>query len=244
MIDIHCHILPCVDDGPRSMPEALAMARLAAADGINRIVATPHVDGRFPALMDDQPLQGTCFASVVAAINWQLKIERVPLIVLPGAEISSTTAAAGNLRGLGLNNTRYLLIEMPATHLPADAATLIFRLIADGHWPILAHPERNPSIIDDPRKLFALRKLGARVQITAASLTAAHNRDVGRCAVYLLKKNAVDLVASDAHSATSRPPVLSAAFKAVSERAGVKRAIALLRTHPMAVLRGAAIHGA
>lgn len=244
MIDIHCHILPNLDDGARSMDESVAMARLAAADGISRIVATPHVNGKGSGLGGGRLVEGARFAGPVAAVNRRLHYENIPVTVLPGAEIASNTAVAGDLSGLGMNDTRFLLIELPHTHLPANAAALIFRLITGGYWPIVAHPERNPSIIDHPQKLMALRRQGALVQITAGSLIDGSDPDIRHCARYLLKKGAVDFIASDAHSSTTRPPKLSAAYDAACGWIGSAGADDLCHNHPLALVKGIAIYGA
>lgn len=232
MIDIHCHILPGLDDGPDTVEKAVAMAKVAAADGITHIIATPHVNGNFSKGIEVEEAGSACFKKEVDAFNRLLHLEGVPVVVLPGAEISSASVRGISLFGLGMNNTQYVLIEFPHTHLPTDAGDLIFNLAVGGYRPIIAHPERNPSIIENPKKLMALREMGALVQITASSLTQAHDLDVRRCGLYLVKKRAADFIASDAHSAVSRPPVLSEAFKMVSKLVGANRAKGMVEFKP------------
>jgi protein-tyrosine phosphatase len=241
MIDIHCHIIPGVDDGPQEMRETIEMARQAAADGITDIVATPHVNGSYGAMAGEEERSRAGFEVEVALVNQRIRAAGVWLTVWPGAEIAHQCIDGADLSALGLNGTRYVLVEFPHTHLPADAAGVIRKLLAGGYLPIVAHPERNPSIIERPKELMALRELGALAQITAGSLTQPSDPDVLHCALYLLKKLAVDFIASDAHSAAARPPVLTAAFKETVKLLGVKPAKALFSAHPLAVLAGKAI---
>lgn len=243
MIDIHCHILPGVDDGPEKMDESVAMAKAAAADGITKIIATPHINGNTSVLSENSALLAGAFRQAVSALNRRLAGEEVSVTIFPGAEINITLIDSVPLSGLRLNGTRYLLIEFPHTHLPANACNVIFKLILNGYRPILAHPERNPSVYENPKKLMALREIGALVQITADSLSSASDPDIRHCARYLLKKGTVDFIASDAHSATSRPPVLSAAHRVAARLIGRAKAADLFHGHPMALLKDAAING-
>lgn len=236
MIDIHCHILPLLDDGPEKMSEAVAMARIAAEDGITHIVATPHVNETYTLVEEDA--LAVCFQAEVDRLRDRLRAERVPVGIVPGAEIFCTNASKRALAKLGMNNTSYLLIEFPHTHLPSDAADLIFQLANEGFYPIIAHPERNPSIIKKNDKLILLREMGALAQITAASLFETSRRHVRQCALSLLEKGAVDFIATDAHSAKSRPPILSKAYGLVAELAGERIAEVLMRENATAMLRG------
>lgn len=240
MIDIHCHILPLLDDGPQKMSEAVAMAKMAASDGITHIVATPHVNDSYTSV--ELNALGICFRAEVERLRRRLFEERVPLGILLGSEISYTNVKERNFVKLGMNNTSYLLIEFPHNHLPSDAIELIFHLVKAGFYPIIAHPERNPSVIENPRNLLLLRGIGALVQITATSLSEACDQDVRRCAFYLLKKGVVDFIATDAHNTQSRPPVLSKAYELVSKLAGEKRAENMMRENPTAVLQGEPIY--
>lgn len=244
MIDIHCHILPGIDDGPQHIEETVEMARLAASDGITDIIATPHINGNYPATAMSKALKADGLEKYVLMINRKIRAAGLPLRIRPGAEIAHHHIDSADLATLGMNRTRYLLIEFPHTHLPVNAGDLIFKLVIGGYRPIIAHPERNPSVIDNPKKLKALRGMGALVQITAASLTRADDPDVRRCVHYLLKKGDVDFIASDAHSAVARPPILSEAFNATKRLLGAQQATVLLRINPLSVLKGRPVHGA
>ena len=238
MIDIHSHILPGIDDGPAQMEEAIQMARIAAADGITEMIATPHVNDHFPAIVADAARQRAGFEPDVAAFNQHLRAVGLDLMIRPGAEIAYAQIDDADLTVLGMNGTRYVLIEFPHTHLPINAAEVIFKLVINGYRPIVAHPERNPSVIDNPKKLMVLRERGALAQLTAASLTRANDPDIRQCARYLVKKGAVDFIATDAHSAGSRPPTLSAARDMAAKQVGTQRAAALVSGNPLALLKG------
>ncbi len=236
MIDIHCHILPLLDDGPETLGEAVAMAKRAAADGITHIVATPHVNGTYTSVEEDA--LAVCFHAEIERLRQRLHEEKIPVGILPGAEIYYTNLNEKNLARLGMNKTRYLLVEFPHTHLPPDAIELVYQLVNGGYYPIIAHPERNPTIIKTPKRLMMLRDMGALTQITADSLMETQNQDVMRCAFYLLKKGAVDFIATDAHSAHSRPPVLSAAYDLISKLISPQKAEELMRGNATSMLRG------
>lgn len=235
IIDTHCHILPWVDDGPAEIDESVEMAKIAAADGITHIVATPHVNRFYSHNRADAAQR---FAAALYRLEYRLKVEGVPIKVMAGAEIADTCARTMELSELGLNKTNYLLVEFPHTHLPADAGDLLFNLVVKGYKPIIAHPERNPSVIENPNRLFELRKAGALVQVTASSLTNKHNSDVHRCAMYLLKKDAVEIIASDAHNTNGRRPVLSEAIKVISKVVGKKQARRMVVENPIDILVG------
>lgn len=235
IIDTHCHILPWVDDGPAEISESVEMAKIAAADGITHIVATPHVNRLYSHNRADAAQR---FATALHRLRYRLKAEGVPIKVMAGAEIADTCARTMDLSDLGLNKTNHLLVEFPHTHLPVDAGDLLFNLAVKGYKPIIAHPERNPSVIENPNRLFELRKTGALVQMTASSLTDKRNADVYRCAMYLLKKGAVEVIASDAHNTNGRRPVLSKAIKVISKVMGEKQARQMVLENPIHILVG------
>lgn len=234
MIDTHCHILPWVDDGPSEITQSVEMAKIAAEDGITHIVATPHVN----KVYSNRPDAAQRFAAALYRLNFRLEAEGIPIKVLVGAEIADSCARTMALSGLELNNTKYLLVEFPHTHLPADAQDLLFNLALKGYKTIIAHPERNPSVIENPKRLLKLRKSGALVQVTASSLTNKRNSDVWRCARHLVKNGAVEIIASDAHNADQRKPVLSEAVAVASKLVGEKEARRMVLENPFEILMG------
>jgi protein-tyrosine phosphatase len=229
MVDIHCHILPGIDDGPAELSESLEMAEIAVADGITRIVATPHVKGdvHSPEFLAER----------VRQFNEKLQRIFIPLQILKGADVSYLIPPAV-LPSYTINDGPYFLLEFPHSHLPQNADEIVFRIQLSGLRPIITHPERNPSIIRDPDLLFRLIDAGCLVQVTAGSLTGDFGTDARNCALYLLKKRQVHFLATDAHSATHRRPVLSAAVKEAAALIGSQAALDLVTINPAAVIAG------
>jgi protein-tyrosine phosphatase len=229
MVDIHCHILPAIDDGPAELSESLEMAEIAVADGITHIVATPHIKGEMhsPEFLDER------------VRNFNDKLQRIysPLQVLRGADVSAVLPPEVLAR-YTINSGPYFLLEFPHSHLPLNADEMVFKMLLAGLRPIITHPERNPSIIRDPELLFRLTEAGCLVQVTAGSLTGDFGADARNCALYLLKKRQVHFLATDAHSATHRRPVLSAAVKEATAVIGPLEAFRLVTTNPAAVIAG------
>lgn len=229
MMDIHCHILPGVDDGPANMEESLAMARLAVSDGIDTVFATPHVypDG---LTSDEIKEHAAALQKTVTAAGLGLKI-------LSGGEGSSSLEFE-SLCGYLLHNGPYLLLEFPLSHLPADAPELIFELTAQGKIPIVTHPERNPDILRNPDLLAPLLDAGGLLQLTAESLTGGFGAESRACARHLLRRGWAHFLASDGHSATWRKPVLSKGLQVARKLIGADRARALVLDNPARVISG------
>lgn len=234
MIDIHCHILPGIDDGSASLEESLAMAEIAVQDGVSHIVATPHIKGEVhsPQFLKQQ----------VADFNDVLKKRGYPLEVLVGADVSAILPPQVLAR-YTINSSNYFLLEFPHSHLPRNASEIVFQILLAGLRPIITHPERNPSIIRDPELLFSLVDAGCLVQLTAGSLVGDFGADSRDCATYLLKMGQVHCLASDAHSATHRLPVLSEGAKAAAAIIGEDAARALVITNPAAIIAGRDLYG-
>ena len=188
MIDLHCHILPGVDDGPQSVDEAVAMAKIAVNDGITHIAATPHI---LP-----NSYQAAELLEVFNQLNQQLLDHSVPLTLVMGAEVSFQTPPS-MLKGYTINNTAYVLIEFPHSHLPVNAGQIIFNLRVNGYLPIIAHPERNLSVVNDPASIIKLLGDGVYLQVTAASIAGAFGSQVQRCAVKLLKSGKAHLLGTE-----------------------------------------------
>ncbi len=241
MIDLHCHILPGIDDGARDIVEAIAMAKIAAADGIRRIVASPHIDGaHVPGGNSENHHLSETLDAQVDFLNRCLEAEGVPLGVVRGSEISAFLPPEACFQ-FTINRTAYLLVEFPSSHLPVNARELVFSMIVSGLKPILAHPERNLSVIQDPERLRELAESGALIQITADSFLGEFGPECRACAHYLLKEKMVSFVASDAHGAAHRVPVLSRAFEAVKKGFGEAMATALFAENPAAVIDGTSL---
>lgn len=229
MIDIHCHILPGIDDGPEKIEESIEMARIALHDGITKIVATPHIK---EILHPHSTIQ-----KAVEVLNSRMAGLDIPVEILKGADVSAMLDTS-LMEGYTINNTSYILIEFPHTYLPGNTKEILFRMMMRGYRPIITHPERNLSILADPRFLFALLDTGLLVQITAGSLTGSFGIDIQECALYLLKKGVVSFIASDAHSSLERRPILSGGLKVAEKIIGKERAFRLVSLNPGMVLKG------
>jgi protein-tyrosine phosphatase len=204
VIDIHCHLLPGVDDGPGSMREAVAMARVAVDNGIRTMVCTPHVHERY-VTGPDAVMEG------VGRLGEALAREEVPLEVLPGGEIALSILPRlddDDLRGLSLGGGGWLLLELPFRGWPIGLGETLRDLEIRGFRAVLAHPERAESVQLAPDRLRDVVGRGALLQITAGSFTGEHGARSKRAAQTLARNGLLHFLASDAHSAGWRPPEL------------------------------------
>lgn len=232
MIDIHCHILPGIDDGPQNLAASLAMAKMAGNDGIRALIATPHTDG---IRVNQERV-----AAATHDLNLELRQQNLALTVYPGFELPYHLAGELAATHTLANNGRHVLIEFPPLHLPRTALDTFFPLTAAGLIPVLAHPERNPGVLMNPDALREMVANGILVQITASSVTGEMGPDVERCAHYLLKQGWVHFLATDSHAPTFRAPVLSRALKIASRLIGPEKARALVEEYPKQILASAA----
>lgn len=234
-IDIHCHILPNLDDGPGTMADAVSMVALAEADGVVTMVATPHV---YPGLYEN-----TRQSIELARDQLQAELQKagLQLEVLVGAEYFLEPGLLGRLvedKILFINReSRTLLVEFPSLQVPAYAESLFHELFLAGIRPVIAHPERNPELVNADL-LERLVRRGALLQLTAASLTGRMGRSVQRAAEDLLARGIVHMVASDAHSCRGRTPQLRAAAQKVATMWGESVARRLFYENPLRLLKG------
>lgn len=241
MIDLHAHILPGIDDGPQTMEESLEMARLATADGITTMVATPHlfrrksVDPRSLNRPDD-------IRQAVSQLNQKLAEEDIDLTVLPGCEVPLFPEIIQLLdegRIITLNDGhRYICLEMPDTVIPPATEDIVFQLSSRNLIPIITHPERNPIFYEMPEKLRRLISLGCLAQFTARSLIRGFGWGVARFTKRLVREGLVHAMATDAHSVEHRPPVMGNALKKLSKIVGERRAWDMVVTVPERIIRG------
>lgn len=229
MIDLHCHIIPGIDDGSNSLYESLEMARIAAHDGIKAIVATPHV------------YQGTPSPEKIADNIKQLKEEikknGINIKIFPGAEIAFP-AEIDDLKNYSINRTNNVLVEFPHNYLPISAANYISNVVSKGFAPIIAHPERNLAILRNPAKLFELIKKGAYVQLTSSSISGDFGKEIQALCVFLLKKKVVHLIASDSHGTGFRKPVLTNAIRYAEKFLDIEYINRLTYENPLRILEG------
>ena len=209
MIDLHCHVLPGIDDGPATMEDSLALAAAAAADGTHTIVATPHVSWEWPENDAGR------IAAGVSALNTALREAHIEIEVLAGAEVALSRAAdldLAQVRALRLGGSPWLLVECPLTASAPGFEKGLAVLRGQGLLVALAHPERCPAFHADPERLAALVADGMITSLTASAFTGRFGRAVKRCAFDLLRRGLVHTVASDAHDAVRRPPALAGAL--------------------------------
>lgn len=239
MIDLHAHPLAAIDDGVQSEEEALEFCRIAAADGISTLAATPHIrEGMFPNRREDI-LEG------VRRLRALVEREGVPIEIVPGAEVYLEPDLGARVRQgeyLTLNDGgHYLLLELPTRHLPAGLEDILYHLRLEGLTPLLAHPERIYPFQEDAERLARLVELGALVQITGASLLGQFGSRALDTSRSLLRQGLVHVMASDAHNTGPRAPRLSEAVRAASELVGEPAARRLVEDNPRAILAGAEI---
>lgn len=205
MIDLHCHILPGIDDGPATIEQSLALARAASKDGTQTIVATPHVSSRYPN-------DAETIVRLVYEVNARLVTEGIGVEVRRGAEIALTQIAdmqSADLERLTLGGGPWLLVEPPFLAAAFGLEAIVGELQLKGHRVMLAHPERCPSFHRDPRALTALVAGGALTSVTAGSLAGRFGPQVRRFAMNMVAEGMVHNVASDAHNADRRPPSIA-----------------------------------
>jgi protein-tyrosine phosphatase len=235
-VDVHCHCLPALDDGPESLEEAVALCLRLAEDHVSLVVATPHQLGRYEDRTDAPGIR-----RAVALLNGELRKRGIRLAVLPGAEVRLDERIDRMLardRILTLADAgRYLLLELPS-NVFIDIEPLLLPLARRGVRVILAHPERNVPLLRHPQALQEWLMRGVSLQVTAASLTGQWGRHVKRAAWRLVTQGWVSLVATDAHDEVSLPPRMTKAFEAVRHRLGEEAACLLCAENPARVVRG------
>lgn len=198
MIDMHGYILPGVDGGTKHMQESIAIAKVAVAQGIDTIIATPrYKDGHYDNFKEE-------IIEQVTILNQRLQEERIALTVLPGQEIRIYGDMLANFEKehlLPLNETtEYVLIELPKDHIPPYITQLFYELQIKGFKPIIAHPEMNPFIREDPDLLYNLVKKGALTQLASASIVGKESKKVQKFAFQLIESNLAHFIGSEVRS--------------------------------------------
>ncbi|MEJ9228291.1 tyrosine protein phosphatase [Peribacillus butanolivorans] len=221
MIDMHCHILPGVDDGSPDMQESLAMAKKAVEAGITHLFATPHhLNERYVNVKND-------IIDLLVEFNECLQQENIPLTVHPGQELRIHRELFISLeRGEVLtldNNGKYLLLELPSGHVPTYTQELIYELLLKGITPIIVHPERNKELIKDHNLLYNLVQEGALTQLTSGSIIGLFGKNVKSFSKKILEHNLAHFIATDAHNVGSRGFSLQEAYETITKIYGIER---------------------
>ena len=202
MIDIHCHILPGVDDGAKHLEDSIAMAKQAIAEGIHTIIATPHhKNGRY-----NNPKNSVL--ADLTRLNERIQQEQIPLTIIPGQEVrihGELLEGYEQEEILTLTGTsRYLFVELPTNYIPRYTEQLLFDIQMRDLVPIIVHPERNTALQEQPERLYHFVQNGALTQITAGSLTGKFGTKIKRFTNEIIEHNLTHFVASDAHNTKSR----------------------------------------
>jgi len=230
VVDIHSHILPEVDDGPRSWDVCAAMCRTALADGITHMVATPHANDRYH--YDREYLQG-----LVARL--QELVGENPRILL-GCDFhlsyENLQDAFVNPTRYVIGNTHYMLVEFSNFSVPQNTTDTFLKLGDRGITPVITHPERNPILRESLQRVVEWAEQGCVVQMTGSALTGFWGDRTRRAAEWLLEHHAAHVLATDAHDPEKRVPILSAARDAAAEIVGEEIAEALVNGNPNAII--------
>lgn len=233
LIDLHCHLLPGIDDGAHDLDTSLAMARLAVADGIATVACTPHI---LPGVYNNA---GPAIRAAVAGLRDALAAAGIPLRLVTGADVHiapdlGTRLADG--RALTLNDSRYFLLEPPHHVPPPRLEDHVFGLQTRGYVPILTHPERLSWVDAQYDLIKRLVYNGVLMQLTAGSLTGRFGRRPRYWADRMLDEGLCHLLATDAHNTEQRAPRLAEARDIVAERLGEEEATHLVLTRPQGIL--------
>lgn len=219
MIDIHSHILPGVDDGAKTEEDSIAMAKAAVEEGISTIIATPHHRNR---MFDNYKEE---IVTNVAILNDLLKERNIPLTVVPGQEVRIYGEILEDFKKgeiQTLYQSKYILIEFPMGEVPQYAEKLLYDLQVAGLFPVIAHPERNQELLENPDRMYELIRNGALSQITAASLVGKFGKEIEQFSHQLIESNLTHFIASDAHNTSTRGFLLKEAYDLVKDVYGVE----------------------
>jgi len=232
MIDLHCHLLPGIDDGPATLSHALELCRLAVGDGITHAVVTPHIHpGRW--LNTRETIARDC-----DLLQRELDRHDISLRLGFAAEVRLTDrimeqVAVEEIPFLGVvDGYRIMLLEFPHGHIIPGSEKLVRWLLARKIRPLIAHPERNRQVMKDPSGLQVFVDAGCWLQVTAGSVLGEFGAGAERVSHGLLESDQVTVLASDGHNTRARKPVLRGAFEYVSKRHGEARARRLMLDNP------------
>jgi protein-tyrosine phosphatase len=232
MVDIHCHILPALDDGAVENSVSREMAAMAARDGITHMVATPHSNYRYrfdPEVnrrkRDELQQEIGGSPQLLLGCDFHLSYENLEAVRTDPERFT-------------INGKQYLLVEFAEMNIPPNMEQVFFNLLGEQLVPIITHPERNPILSEEPELIRKWIGLGCLVQVTAGSLLGRFGKRARHSAQIMLRHHMVHFIASDAHNTTSRPPLLSEARKMIAEEQGEQVAKALSESNPRAVVEG------
>ena len=212
MIDIHCHILPGIDDGAKDIAQSIEMARSAEQEGITAIVATPHhMNGTYKN-------EKEAIEQGVRLLNAYLEQEDINVDIYAGQEVRLYGELLQDYedgRLLTVNSSAHMLVEFPSSSIPGFAEQLLFDMQLKGITPIIVHPERNAAIAENPDRLYKLIQNGALSQVTAASVNGLFGKKAKALSLQLIEANLTHFIATDAHNTTTRGFGLANAYNEI-----------------------------
>ena len=237
MVDIHCHVLPGVDDGAETIAESLEMLKKASEGGVKAVVATPHL------LRGMYETEFSVREQMTADLQKAADEKGIDIQVKSGVEYylsPQILEETDKLKELTINNNgKYILVELPMPIVPPGVADIIFGLKLHGITPILAHPERNSRICQNPDILFGLVEKGLITQVNSGSILGKYGREIKKCAEILLTNNLSHVIASDMHSASS--DTMDKAMPLVEKLLDEKRTTRLFIENSTRILEGKSI---
>ena len=232
MVDIHCHLLPGVDDGPQDEETAVAMCRLAAACGTTDVVATPHANHRYEFSPERNEEKRRRLQDLVGPAP------RIHLGCDFRLNYDNIEAALAHPARFTINGGPYLLVEFSDQVISQGTSEVFARLRDARLTPIITHPERNPLLRNHRSRLAVWVHRGCLIQVTAQALLGRFGGKVRDAAISLMDRQLVHIVASDGHDLEQRPPVLAESYDFVADRWGAAMAGELFNDNPRAVIEG------
>lgn len=233
MIDIHCHILPNVDDGSESLEESIAMAKIAESEGITKIVNTSHCH------FDFKYKKGNELKLELEKFNQVLKEENINIEVLLGNELYYTSDLIERFNELdffSMNNSKYILMEFSPINFPKNIEDVIYEIKIRGYIPIIAHAERYKQVQEDVNIVLDCIKEGALIQVNASSILGKNGEKAEDTSKKLLDNNMVHFVATDAHSSNRRRPLIKDSYNYILKNYGKEVSEKLFIENPTAVI--------
>ena len=235
MIDLHCHILPGIDDGAPTIEDSIDMAKKAISQGITHILCTPHHNnGKYRNPKSE-------VISLVAALQKELNSRNLPVTLLEGQEVRITgdlleELEKGTLLFTDLDDT-YILIEFPTLEVPTYTEQVFFQLQALGKVPVIVHPERNAHFRKDPNHLIPFLEMGCLAQLTAPSYVGRFGKEIKKTAKLMVEHNLVQMVASDAHGVNNRTFYMKEVYEQIGKDFGQEK-VALMKQVAKDLLNG------
>ncbi len=229
MIDIHCHIVPNIDDGAKGLEDALEMARIAYDEGIRKIINTSHYHPNFEYKKGKELLRD------INVFNNELKLNNIDIEVMIGNEVYYSEDIIDIIEQkefYTLNNSRYLLIEFPPLRFPKNLTDIVYEIKIRGYIPILAHVERYKEIQDNINLIYMCIDEGALIQVNSSSVIGKNGKQSKKICDILLSHEMIHFIGTDAHGSKKRRPIIKEAYKYVCDKYGDEKAESLFVNNP------------